>query len=156
MTQALSVGVEASLLRLERAVEAPGNANAESPQREAVLAVLNGVMGDRLQADNNPLAIHMNLRHRGEILNGQGSSSRQNNPVVTGKLLLMIHGLCRNDLQWDSQYEGSDVNHGERLAGELGLTPIYLRYNTGLHVSQNGRELAQQLEQLLVHWPMPD
>jgi hypothetical protein len=80
-------------------------------------------------------------------LNGQGSPSRQDNPVVTGKLLLMIHGLCRNDLQWDSQYEGSDVNHGERLAGELGLTPIYLRYNTGLHVSQNGRELAQQLEQ---------
>lgn len=155
LTQALSVGVEASLLRLERALDAPGNANAESPQREAVLAVLNGVMGDRLQADNNPLAIHMTLRHRGEALNWQGSPSRQDNPVVTGKLLLMIHGLCRNDLQWDSQYEGSDVNHGERLAGELGLTPIYLRYNTGLHVSQNGRELAQQLERLLVHWPVP-
>lgn len=47
------------------------------------------------------------------------------------------------------------VNHGERLAAELGLTPIYLRYNSGLHVSQNGRELALQLEQLLGHWPVP-
>ena len=32
---------------------------------------------------------------------------------------------------------------------------MYLRYNTGLHVSQNGRELAAQLEQLVAHWPVP-
>lgn len=155
LTQALSVGVEASLLRLERALDAPENANAESPQREAVLAALNGVMGDRLLADNNPLAIRTTLRHRGAVLDWQTAPSIPNAPEVTGKLLLLIHGLCRNDLQWESQHEGKTVNHGERLAAELGLTPIYLRYNTGLHVSQNGRELALQLEQLFRHWPVP-
>lgn len=155
LTHVLGAGVEASLLLLEKALDSPGGGNAESPQRAAVLAALNGVMGDRLLADNNPLAIRMALLHRGETLNWQTLPSRPDNPEVTGKLLLMIHGLCRNDLQWDSQHQGEAVNHGERLAAELGLTPIYLRYNTGLHISQNGRELAQQLEQLLAHWPVP-
>lgn len=155
VAQALEVGVEASLCLLEKVLDSPESADAVSVQREAVLAALNGVMGDRLLADNNPLAIRMTLRHCGEVLNWHGSPSRQDPPEVTGKLLLMIHGLCRNDLQWDSQYEGNAVNHGERLAAELGLTPIYLRYNSGLHVSQNGRELALQLEQLLGHWPVP-
>ena len=41
------------------------------------------------------------------------------------------------------------------LAAELGYTPIYLRYNTGLHTSQNGHQLATLLEQLLDQWPVP-
>ena len=41
------------------------------------------------------------------------------------------------------------------MAAELGYTPVYLRYNTGRHTSQNGRELAGILEQLLAHWPVP-
>ncbi|MFT3849499.1 MAG: hypothetical protein QM739_12780 [Propionivibrio sp.] len=155
LTHALGVGVEASLLLLEKALDSPETANAVSPQREAVLAALNGVMGDRLLADDNPLAIGMTLRCRGTALDWSALPIIRNIPEPNGKLLLMIHGLCRNDLQWDSQHEGKTVNHGERLAAELGLTPIYLRYNTGLHVSQNGRELAQQLEQLLRHWPLP-
>ena len=148
-------GVDRALVRVDALLGEGGAARDEAPARAAVLAALNGVMGDRLLADNNPLVIRMTLRHRGEVLNWHGSPSRQDPPEVTGKLLLMIHGLCRNDLQWDSQYEGNAVNHGERLAAELGLTPIYLRYNSGLHVSQNGRELALQLEQLLGHWPVP-
>ena len=155
LTHALGAGVEVSLLLLEKALDSPESANAVSPQREAVLAALNGVMGDRLLADNNPLAIRMTLRHRGETLDWQTLSSSRSAPEISGKLLLMIHGLCRNDLQWDSQYEGKPVNHAEQLAGELGLTPIYLCYNTGLHVSQNGRELAVQLDQLLRCWPVP-
>ncbi len=87
-------------------------------------------------------------------------------PHATGKLLLLIHGLCMNDLQWQTAPQllpggakGARVpgvfDHGAELAAGLGYTPIYLRYNTGLHVSQNGRELAAQLEQLLIRWPTP-
>ena len=137
---------------LEKYLDSQERAGAESPQREAILAALNGVMGDRLLADQNPLAIRMTLRYRGEVLNWQAAPPM---PEASGKLLLMIHGLCRNDLQWDAQHEGQTVNHGQALAAELGFTPIYLRYNSGLHTSQNGRELALQLEQLLGHWPVP-
>ena len=38
---------------------------------------------------------------------------------------------------------------------ELGCTPLYLRYNTGRHISTNGQEFAQLLEQLCEAWPVP-
>ncbi len=152
LTHVIGKGAEASVALLEKYLDSQERAGAESPQREAILAALNGVMGDRLLADQNPLAIRMTLRYRGEVLNWQAAPPM---PEASGKLLLMIHGLCRNDLQWDAQHEGQTVNHGQALAAELGFTPIYLRYNSGLHTSQNGRELASQLEQLIRHWPVP-
>ena len=33
--------------------------------------------------------------------------------------------------------------------------PVYLHYNSGRHVSENGREFAALLEQLVAGWPVP-
>jgi pimeloyl-ACP methyl ester carboxylesterase len=130
----------------------------DSYPREAVLAALNGVMGDRLQQSNNPLATPMRLRYRGAVLDCSPLSVQQTLDVAdaTGKVLLLIHGLCMNDLQWETrQPNGRALNHGTALADALGYTPIYVRYNSGLHTSTNGRELAQQLQHLATHWPVP-
>jgi pimeloyl-ACP methyl ester carboxylesterase len=54
-----------------------------------------------------------------------------------------------NDLQWSRA--GHD--HGAALARDLGFTPVYLHYNSGRHVSANGRGLAGELERLLGAWP---
>jgi pimeloyl-ACP methyl ester carboxylesterase len=70
-------------------------------------------------------------------------------------VLVLLHGLCMNDLQCYARHRGHAVEQGEALAAALGYTPVYLRYNSGLHTSQNGRELSAQLEQLLIHWPIP-
>jgi pimeloyl-ACP methyl ester carboxylesterase len=69
----------------------------------------------------------------------------------TGKLLVLAHGLCMNDLQWNR--EGHD--HGAALARDLSYSPVYLHYNSGLHISINGRELSDQLENLVRQWPVP-
>ena len=128
-----------------------------SPQREAVLAALNGVMGDRLVATSNPLAQAMELRIDGQSLSMKAPDVLQQqlavspNRVASPHLLLLIHGLCMNDTQWTR--DGHD--HGAYLAQALGCTPVYLRYNTGRHVSQNGRELAALLETLVAAWPVP-
>jgi hypothetical protein len=153
----LGAGAEALLSRLQPLLEPAAAADPRTtPQREAVLAALNGVMGDRLVANNNPLAIPMTLRYRGRALDWQALPPM---PEATGKVLLMIHGLCMNELQWRVKnappHHGKDVDHGQLLAAALGYTPVYLRYNTGLHTSQNGRQLAAQLQQLAEHWPVP-
>lgn len=126
-----------------------------SPEREAVLAALNGVLGDHLAKTANPLAIRMALRSGGRALPLQREaleSALLNSGQPAGdKVLVLIHGLCMNDLQW--RRAGHD--HGEALAAALGFTPVYLHYNTGLHVSTNGRALANLLEQLLAQWPRP-
>ena len=122
-----------------------------SPEREAILAALNGVLGDHLAKTANPLAIRMAFRSGGRALPLQRAALATALPEAGDKLLVLIHGLCMNDLQW--RRGGHD--HGEALGAALGFTPVHLHYNTGLHVSTNGRALAHQLEQLLEQWPRP-
>ncbi|WP_296445719.1 esterase/lipase family protein [Rhodoferax sp. UBA5149] len=152
VAQLLGQGVDAVLTRLQPLLDSAPDTRAGTPEREAVLAALNGVMGDRLAASHNPLATAMTLRYQGEALNWQAAPSM---PDAKGKVLLLIHGLCMNDLQWHAQHKGQAVDHGEALASNLGYTPVYLRYNSGLHTSQNGHELSALLEQLVTHWPTP-
>ncbi|MBT9594737.1 MAG: alpha/beta hydrolase [Vitreoscilla sp.] len=120
-------------------------------EREAIVAALNGVMGDYLAESGNPLALTMTMRSGGRPLVLERAALAQRLPGATGRLLVLAHGLCMNDLQW--QRDGHD--HGAMLARERGFTPVYLHYNTGLHVSLNGRMLAAQLEQLADAWPVP-
>jgi hypothetical protein len=146
--------VDALLSRVAPRAEPP----ASSPQREALLAALNGVLGDQLLDTANPLAIRMSLRHDGQSLPMDKATLAQRLPRATGKILLLVHGLCMNDLQWraDSPAEalpGHGRDYGEALAHELGYTPVYLHYNTGLHTSVNGGQFAALIEQLLQAWP---
>jgi pimeloyl-ACP methyl ester carboxylesterase len=150
VAQLLGSGADTLLATLQTRLESRQGAEPTTPQREAALAVLNGVLGDRLLASSNPLATPMTLRHQGLALDWQAPPAG-----LKPKVLLMIHGLCMNDLQWNAQHAGRMVNHGETLAAALDCTPLYLRYNSGLHVSQNGHELSRQLEQLVAHWPGP-
>jgi len=121
------------------------------PGRQAVVAALNGVLGDTMAASENPLALSMVLRHGGQNLELDKQALVNSIPGANSKLLLLVHGLCMNDEQWNRQ--GHD--HGATLARDLGYTPVYVRYNSGLHVSQNGRALAEKLETLVNEWPVP-
>lgn len=117
---------------------APDTHQPPHPEREALVAALNGVLGDHLATTDNPLAIAMAFRQSGRPLPLKRPALRWCLAGATPRLLVMLHGLCMNDLQW--QRAGHD--HGEALARELGYTPVYLHYNSGLSVSTNGRILA--------------
>ena len=149
-THILGKGVDKTLGAMQPLFDLFEGDKPETPRREAVLSALNGVMGDRLLANNNPFAIPMSLRHKGRALTPDSIRSL---PGATGKIALMIHGLCMSHLAWSGTETTTTNGHPQALASALGYTPIYLRYNSGMHISQNGRELADQLEQLLTHWP---
>ena len=121
------------------------------PGRETLLAALNGVLGDYLAASNNPLAIAMRLRRDGIALPAGREALAAAIPQAGGKLVVLLHGLCMNDLLW--KRKGHD--HGAALARDLAYTPVYLQYNSGLHVSTNGRACAEQLDALVQDWPVP-
>ena len=106
--------------------------------REALLAAFNGVLGDHLVAQKNLLAIPMQLRQNGQPLS-------MNTKTRATKVVIMIHGLCTNDLQWERQGH----NHGTALARDLGYLPIYLHYNSGRHISENGRSFADLIENFM-------
>jgi len=137
VTRLVGGGLDAGLAQLGPLL---GEGSA-SPGREAVQAALNGVLGDYLVASGNPLAIPMRLK----------PSRSSDSAAPAGKLLVLAHGLCMNDLQWNRG--GHD--HGAALARDLAYTPVYLHYNSGLHISINGHEFSNQLEHLMRQWPVP-
>ncbi|MDO9570226.1 MAG: alpha/beta hydrolase [Hydrogenophaga sp.] len=151
VAQMVGHGLDGALALLLPLVDDPATHPEASPERDAVLAALNGVLGDRLQSFGNPLAQTMELRQGGRVLPQAPELLRAQLAQPSPHLLLLVHGLCMNDTQW----RRSGHDHGAFLAQALGCTPVYLRYNSGLHTSTNGRELALQLEQLLVAWPVP-
>jgi pimeloyl-ACP methyl ester carboxylesterase len=121
-----------------------------SRKREVALAALNGVVGDHLAKTGNPLALTMRFRRDGRALALDGHALAQAFPDVTGKLAVLVHGLCVSDLQWTR----ANHDHGAALARDLGYTPVYLSYNSGLHISVNGRAFAEKLEALVAAWPV--
>lgn len=126
-------------------------ARLSSAERDAVLAALNGLFGDLLERLGNSLAIRMCLRLHGNALLLDAAALAHAIPAPSTRLLILVHGLCRSDLQWHRA--GHD--HGAALARELGYTALYLYYNSGRHISVNGREFADLLERLVAQWPVP-
>lgn len=143
----VGIGLDSLLGRLEPLLDERSSWRG----RETLLAVLNGVLGDYLAASNNPLAITMRVRRGGVALPDERESLAAAIPHAGGKLLVLLHGLCMNDLQW--KRTGHD--HGASLARDLAYTPMYLHYNSGLHISTNGRAFAERLEALVQLWPVP-
>jgi len=136
----VGLGLEQATVRLQPLIDRI-TTTSSGPAREALVAALNGLVGDHLAASGNPLAVPMQFRTTGrECLVAHG-----------GRTLLLIHGLCMHDGQW--LRHGHD--HGAALARDLGYRPAYLRYNSGLHVAANGRELAQRLEDWIDGAPTP-
>lgn len=140
-------GIEAILAPLVPMLEE----RSSPPERQAVLAALNGVMGDYLAATENPLAIPIRLRHKGKPLTIEREALGRAIPRLNSKLVVLAHGLCMNDLQWKRKRH----DHGAALARDFGYTSVHLHYNSGLHVSTNGRAFADLLEALLEQWPVP-
>ena len=132
VTTLVGAGIDVALAQLAPLL----GESTPGPEREAILAALNAVMGDYLANSGNPLAIPMHLRQDGP---------------AGGKVLVLVHGSGMNDRQWNR--DGHD--HGALLARDLGYTPLYLHYNSGLHVSTNGRAFADLLEQTVRAWPVP-
>jgi len=145
VTRVVASGADALLGALEPLVaQAPS-----SPRREAALAVVNGVFGDYLEASGNPLAIPLQFRWQGMPLAPTAAALGSAYPEATRGIVALAHGLCMNDLHWNRN--GHD--HGAALARDLRLAPVYLHYNSGRHISVNGRAFADALEALVEAWP---
>jgi pimeloyl-ACP methyl ester carboxylesterase len=122
------------------------------PGRLAV-GVLNGAFGDLLERERNALAVHMSIRRHAEAVGTAPPELRAAFPDATPKLVVFVHGLCGTEDAW---WLGArrHVPYGARLQAELGCTPLYVRYNSGRHISENGHELASLLDQLVRAWPL--
>jgi pimeloyl-ACP methyl ester carboxylesterase len=117
------------------------------------LPVLNGALGDQLAARHDSRAIALSFRRGGHdvAVADLGLSEPHQKTVV------FVHGLMGDELIWQTNLEdapgSSPLRYGPRLAAEAGVRVLYVRYNTGLHISENGRALHQLLTDLLLTYP---
>jgi pimeloyl-ACP methyl ester carboxylesterase len=134
-------------------------AYGDTPRGHFTLSALNGFWGDRIAAERVALAPVMSLRtHDGRLRRMPGNVAHDE-PAPTGKLVIFLHGLCESDRYWwygaERAWGDPNITYGSQLRAERGWTPLYMHYNTGLHISENGRLLAGYLETLVDRWPVP-
>ena len=148
---AIAAPLLAGASALARRAAPDGPALADSRAGAIALGALNGAWGDTLARDHRDLSLELTVRRNGRevILDSEGLASAF--PEATPRLVVLVHGLCETEAAW---HLGTRPSYGQRLNEELGFTPIEVRYNTGLHVSDNGRRLAQLLEHLVLAWPV--
>ncbi|MFL5860196.1 MAG: lipase family alpha/beta hydrolase [Solirubrobacteraceae bacterium] len=141
----------AAAASLTRPVQAPSLADL-SRGRLAVGAI-NGMWGDRLHRNQSALDTPMAVRVRGRDIALDPASLRSAFPDATPRLAVFIHGLCETEDAWRLGAR-RHVPYGQRLRTGLGYTPVYVRYNSGLHISHNGRRLAALMDETCANWPM--
>jgi hypothetical protein len=119
------------------------------------LAFLNAAIGHRLAEEGSPLAIRMAVRMGGRDVRPDRAALAAAFPAATTRLAVFLHGLGETDEAWRLGTGRDDPRlcYGTRLADDFGYTPVYLRYNTGLHISENGRQLAGLLAAVVANWP---
>jgi hypothetical protein len=147
VTRLVGAGLDAALTQLGPAL----GEGVPRPGREAVIAALNGVLGDYLEETGNPLAIEMALRKDGGPLDMDPAALRATFPDARTGVVVLVHGSSMSDLAW----RRGETGFGAALSRDLGLDALHLRYNSGLHVSINGQRFADLLEQLVAAWPRP-
>lgn len=143
------------------AAEARGSDDDETveadPRVAGFIAAVNGIYGDELTERGNGFALTMQVRRRGNPIALDANDIAAAFPEATGRIAVFLHGWCMTESSWWRRpRDGEEASpYGARLRDELGFTPVYLRYNTGLHISDNGKSLAALIDRLQARWQVP-
>src|SRR3954463_5706355 len=125
-----------------------------TPRGAAVVAAINGLIGDTLERRESALHQPMALRVRGEAIGTSRDDLAATYPSATPRIAVFLHGLMETEFSWRWGSRETGESYGTLLERELGITPVYIRYNSGLRISENGRALAELVEQVVAAWPV--
>lgn len=120
----------------------------------AMLAALNGLIGDELERNGSALHQPAAVRVDGEPVPLDPESVSRRFPDATPWPVVFLHGLMEAESSWSLGAGPERRTYGTRLARDLGCTPVYVRYNSGRHISENGRSVAELLDALFAAWPV--
>lgn len=126
---------------------------------DAAIGLVNAAVGDQLEARGNPLDLAMQLRAGDQYLPPEAPALRDGLSSSRPKLAVFVHGLGTTEWSWcleSEAYHGDPgVSFGSLLERDLDFTSLYVRYNTGRRIPQNGRRLAELLEATIDAYPDP-
>jgi pimeloyl-ACP methyl ester carboxylesterase len=131
-----------------------GRVVSRTPQGSALVGVLDGLIGDQLEKRRSALHEPMSVRVGGRAVPIERDMLRAAFPAAGPRLVVFVHGLMETEHAWRIGAPRTGSTYGAQLERDLGLTPVYVRFNTGRHISHNGLALAELLEQLVAEWPV--
>ena len=115
-------------------------------------AILNGLMGDEFEANNDPLAIKMSFRYNDQDISVEELSTQYDFNKNSGEINVLVHGLMGDEYMWKKEKPIEKNKIGNWLENNSNANILYLRYNTGRHISENGRALSDLLERVILQY----
>jgi pimeloyl-ACP methyl ester carboxylesterase len=116
------------------------------------------LIGDELDEEASPLAITMAVRRNATDIACEPGSLRRTFRRPTSRLAVFLHGLGESEERWlrgAARHRGrAGLSFGAQLHRDFDFTPIEIRYNSGLHISENGKRLSDLLDVLVGAWPV--
>ncbi|NLE81230.1 MAG: alpha/beta hydrolase [Rhodococcus sp.] len=125
---------------------------SETARGAVVIGAIQGLIGDVLEADQSPLATEMSVRVDGAVVPPTRDSLAAAFPNASSRIIVFVHGLSESEVAWGI---GGRATYGERLEDALDASEVQVRFNTGRHISENGRSLHALLTELCDAWPVP-
>lgn len=130
--------------------------------RSEAKAAINGVLGDKLHRKNSPYAIKMGFLSSSSSdaheLDLQLDTAPQLASKPSSSITIFVHSLMSSERLWSLPRRLKDLqksqSYGQRLQLDCGTSAIYLRYNTGLHISTNAQQLVVLIDELIKSWPV--
>jgi len=132
----------------------PERSLSPTPLGAGVIGFIDGLIGDALEREENALQEPLAVRVAGRVVPCDPASLARSFPSAGPRLAIFVHGLMGTEFPWHWYATRCGGTYGSLLERDLGLTPVYVRYNTGRHISENGRSLHELLEQLVECWPV--
>jgi pimeloyl-ACP methyl ester carboxylesterase len=132
----------------------PQRSVSPTPLGGGLIGVIDGLIGDELERKRSVLQEPMSVRVDGRVVDGRPEALAQAFSAAAPRIVVFVHGLMGTEFPWSWWAAENGGTYASRLARDLNVTPVYVRYNTGRHISENGRSLAELLEQMVAAWPV--
>ena len=76
----------------------------------------------------------------------------------SSSITIFVHSLMCSERIWslprNLKHLQEGQSYGQRLQQDCGTSAIYLRYNSGLHISTNAQQLVGLIDELIKKWPV--
>ncbi|NKY31169.1 lipase family alpha/beta hydrolase [Nocardia gamkensis] len=134
----------------ERTADLPGAAPSRTVYGSGLLAAVQGLIGDELERERPILAGPMTFRIDGAPVPAELVGARVRRPGA--HIVVFLHGLVETEHAWRL---GGGPTYAERLESDTGCTALQVRYNSGLHISENAAQFSELMQCLVERWPVP-
>ncbi|WP_063052970.1 esterase/lipase family protein [Nocardia arthritidis] len=134
----------------ERTADLPGAAPSRTVYGSGLVAAVQGLIGDELERTRPILAGPMTFRIDGAPVPAERVGARVRRPGA--HVVVFLHGLVETEHAWRL---GGGPTYAERLESDTGCTALQVRYNSGLHISENAAQLSELMQCLVERWPVP-